>query len=1734
MSDDCIRKMEEVPGKEKGALEGTSGEAMKGNEDGLESRAVAEATDSNKSEKDKPDLADDVKEVISSFTEDEDKKEMIQGDSHGHDVATTRPHVPSSEVLEQFEGGVSAPAGTSSGRSEVSETEENVDDGGALTGVSSGKNDVSGTEKEVDVGALTGVSSGKNDVSGTEKEVDVGASPGMSSGKSAVSETEDKAEDGSSLPGTSSGKSAVSETEDKAEDGSSLPGTSSGKSAVSETEDKAEDGSSLPGTSSGKSAVSETEDKAEDGSSLPGTSSGKSAVSETEDKAEDGSSLPGTSSGKSAVSGTEEKMDEMPIPREFEPLWGILSQIPKKAQRGLLMQCDLILTCVSVDESYIALGTNIGLIFLYDRKKHSMERLKTDTPSDVVTCIQLHHGIDYQLAVGMASGAVCMFMLPSMMTGLNKQLQKFHVKDMHRSYLTCVEWSTNGMKLFSGDKSGTVVTTEVDFYQGQCKSTILLIETHTEIIQLNYNHKVLLVSTKQRSLICRLDDRDRLIQVGQQDRKLLGGFGACFIPGLCKVSDAQLYASRPGCRLWKADISGIVKNTLLFKDLVGSSNSDIPLFKMEKSMGSQEPQFGKLFIYRSNQLLTWTPLGMFILDPESNVIIAGTDRLGYIADISVCNDEIFVLRRNVECSLIRIAEKAEVPLVKNILSSIPSQTSAHSPTASALAVSRDSHVTSANTSGGKAEKESQHVSPGKFIKKNILGKFKFLDLKSDRRSSRESDLQQEVSVKQMIDDDDKCKDGHNCSGKETILTSPDLPPVVKINSPELTALQVYAGVTGSPMSPEASHDLCQISTFDAQSGELILNDPVSEGRTTSGEPHTSGDLRQGEDHLSLISERIKVSKKVDTGDIVFAPKTKKHKKKKHKTEKSAVKEEDEISLNSDTSQTLVDEATDATDAVRETTPSPVDTLEIANEILKRTAEMLKNNSTEENVEEQGFQEGMDSLSSIASEKTMSLSKTPEAVTPSSEGSEFNPANVPYAYNVDEKSLPDVNNTDYKIHRLGKMARELSSGYGTDPAPSVSDVSGRDQSLSSGVLSPVSPSSDPLRSKSNLYMTSDTSTEDFYKKYMSQSSIDSNITSPSGVKQSSPEPEPEPESDQASPEDVPPPGYVPTASIADDKVAAGTLLKLANSWSEIITPTNVYSLVVSETHIWFTDKSENIYYSSLNGVKGVVWRKASGQAKQIAVSSSGSIVWRLQKTTVYAGTKLSSRRPEGLKWVEAVKDVSYISVDDNCAWYIKNNGDVMMQKGLSADRPCFKSLKVDGNERLKLIVCRGHVVWGITENHKVIYRSGITEVCQEGTDWKNWSAAEDILFSHVTLGDEGTGWGVDVVGRIWFCCNITMATPCGDGHWWQVPMSEYFVQDATALDALKSLAHKFDPHKLSYLLSTSRGGLITAGPQGVWVCLEYKNILNVCRGSFQGYRWEDAHPLGMVASATWKTVSANVADLDWGLVWAQQPNQELYVFPADTRKATLISPSPMFKSMHAGPIAVWGLDNDGNVWVRAGMGPYCPQGATWAELDLSQLGDSQLIHVSCNSQYVWTVDCNGLVYQRIGAKAPTDQQLSPAWLPIDSFSEITFTQVVTGPLEWMVWAIDNRRLGYVRQGITDRMPIGREWVHVPGTQITELTVTKTGVWALNPHGEVLYRYGISRDNPCGNYWKKVPGVFTHLSASPTDDLWAISREGHLLQCRTKYFQRRQISTDPLVHRTLSGGSEGEGEGEWELV
>lgn len=54
--------------------------------------------------------------------------------------------------------------------------------------------------------------------------------------------------------------------------------------------------------------------------------------------------------------------------------------------------------------------------------------------------------------------------LPESLKPKVKQVERYTVSELHTNVITSLEWSKNGMKLFSGDKNGLVVLTEIDFY----------------------------------------------------------------------------------------------------------------------------------------------------------------------------------------------------------------------------------------------------------------------------------------------------------------------------------------------------------------------------------------------------------------------------------------------------------------------------------------------------------------------------------------------------------------------------------------------------------------------------------------------------------------------------------------------------------------------------------------------------------------------------------------------------------------------------------------------------------------------------------------------------------------------------------------------------------------------------------------------------------------------------------------------------------------------------------------------------------------------------------------------------------------------------------------------------------------------------------------------------------------------------------------------------------------------
>lgn len=192
----------------------------------------------------------------------------------------------------------------------------------------------------------------------------------------------------------------------------------------------------------------------------------------------------------------------------------------------------------------------------------------------------------------------------------------------------------------------------------------------------------------------------------------------------------------------------------------------------------------------------------------------------------------------------------------------------------------------------------------------------------------------------------------------------------------------------------------------------------------------------------------------------------------------------------------------------------------------------------------------------------------------------------------------------------------------------------------GASSPTYPTSD----SDSIYKSQSSSCDDFYSKYNSSSS--SSLVSENTLNETSEHP--------LSHEELEDSQEVINNKTESVKVCDPSDLQTTirsnkfNTWTEVITSGNLLSLTMSDSHIWCTDKSSNIWYSSTK-TPGIKWQKATGYAKQISVSRSGMIVWKLYKDTVYAGTKITSKHPEGMKWVEAIRGVQSVSVDNLSAW-----------------------------------------------------------------------------------------------------------------------------------------------------------------------------------------------------------------------------------------------------------------------------------------------------------------------------------------------------------------------------------------------------------------------------------------------------------------------------------------------------
>ncbi|XP_077095870.1 tectonin beta-propeller repeat-containing protein 2 [Siphateles boraxobius] len=1355
-----------------------------------------------------------------------------------------------------------------------------------------------------------------------------------------------------------------------------------------------------------------------------------------------------------------------PLPlREFCPLYYLLNAIPAKVQKGFRSVL-VYLTALDSNNDYIAIGSSIGMLYLYCRRVSQMNKYNLEGKCEAITAVKLLSCFDDLVAVGTASGRVAFFQLVSPLPGRNKQLRRFDVVGLHKSTITALAWSANGMKLFSGDDKGKVVCSAVDLDQGVCNPVILFEET-SAIVQLEYSQKVLLVSSFQRSMLFYTQEQSHQ-QLGTKPRKSNGKFGACFQPALCKQSDLVVYAARPGLRLWRTDVRGRVGETHVLKPLF---NQDVPQFELFPHSGPtggyrpSERQLGMVSCFlKEGWVLSWNEYSVYVMDCTNQVIIGGLESSGDIVSVSCTENEIFILKGDRD--ILRISNCPE-GLVSNLLDHSYRFTSPLSTPTILLPPNGAVETAQPIRTIPIITEQQTQASP----------------------SSEE--------VHDRVEESEEVKEEQHFEGF----------------SHAVEALEVAEDLEQQPASlgtVESCSRSSSITSWESTQGMFT----ATEGSTSELSSSRYSAITQEDFQQELVVKAVKL-------------------KKKDKRRRQ------------DSGNHLVNERSSWSESI-----------------------FIQDGA------------GSDFLNTPMSEPpsdhtSLDLHST---CSPDQDGSVCGKFHSPDAIPIQSPSEP-LQSPETQQDPVKQTAETLL------PCPkslSLQDMECQvysDNVFAENKQTAATPDVDMLLECTFSYMQA-ADEQDVTKEYVKEDSEqhfknglheDFNLDlsydpiRPLGY---SPEPEPTPSSDE---EDIYAHGVPSSASLGDglntlslqsssakQKEDEETQLlkadQLAESWMGYSGPGyGILSLVVTDRFIWCLDFKGALFCSSLlNG--SLSWQRFEENVHQVALSPSGSLLWKVeQKTmTAYACGKVTIKGKR--HWYKALDDTAFVALSDDTAWIIRTNGDLYLQTGLSVDRPCARSVKVDCPCPMAQMAARGSVVWALSEQRGVFYREGLNSYCAEGEQWKYDTVSESQGLEPIciALGENNTVWALDTSGSLWFRTGVTAKKPQGeDDHWWQVSITDYVVFDQgslfqTFIQATQTVAtatrapveRVAERLRVAFLSQHSQcqPSLISVSTSGVWIA-SGRNDFHVAKGSLIGTFWKGIVPRGTASATKWVFVfSSAVPAKEGSFLWLGQSRKDLFCIwnqDLQMRPFTIqFPPDVEMVQLSACRDALWGLDHYGRVHIRT-LSASCSTGIDWTLLDLSQLGNVRFLSLSCGSQNVWACDSNGMVYFRVGTQPLNPSMMLPAWIciePPEQPAGLHLVKIQTSSNDRMLWALDNRGNVHVRTGITEEMPVGTAWEHVPGLQASQLVVSMRTAWVRLYNGEVARRYGITEKNPAGDYWKKIPGLVSWLAVTPMDELWAVAPNGALNQRLTKNLLNN-ISKNHGNTGSLSGE---ELEEEWEVI
>ncbi|XP_040152979.1 Hermansky-Pudlak syndrome 5 protein homolog [Anopheles arabiensis] len=350
-------------------------------------------------------------------------------------------------------------------------------------------------------------------------------------------------------------------------------------------------------------------------------------------------------------------------------------------------------TCFDCSPKYFVFGANSGSLYLYDRITTSFLAI---FPSQLGTIgkVSISHN-EKQIAIGNQTGSI----------GVLLELEPPHVKEILSTelapstdgegqpidlggpaFVTSFCWTEDDRELYCGDSRGIVSLIQFSLFMGR---NILNISLHpvllleNRIVQIDRYKDLLLVSTLSKCVLCNTA-REEFKQIGNRPRD--GQYGASFViahpntnasaattttpsPPLMIVDeeDVRIFCSRPGSRLWEADLEGNVIRTHQFKQAAAAAAA-VAASRRRRSHQQQQQQlqclqeselatapteapdgtlmvvpFQVLYSIRRQLLLVHDRCQLLIIDPLHSKIVLRTDEFTDITHVAVVDEWIYLL-----------------------------------------------------------------------------------------------------------------------------------------------------------------------------------------------------------------------------------------------------------------------------------------------------------------------------------------------------------------------------------------------------------------------------------------------------------------------------------------------------------------------------------------------------------------------------------------------------------------------------------------------------------------------------------------------------------------------------------------------------------------------------------------------------------------------------------------------------------------------------------------------------------------------------------------------------------------------------------------------------------------------------------------------------------------------------------------------------------------------------------